>query len=131
MDELKIQETPDEIFDLETLITEGADARIPIEIEFPNGKKAAGLITPISTNEFSRIYNTGGAAEILVNIVEAGLLNKNGEHLPRNLIESMPLGVTSKISNKICVISGIELNPTDNISAEDLMKDMESFPELS
>ena len=131
MDELKIQETPDEIFDLETLITEGADARIPIEIEFPNGKKATALITPIPTSEFRRIYNTGGAAEILVNIVEAGLLNKNGEHLPRNLIESMPLGVTSKISNEICVISGIELNPTDNISAEDLMKDMESFPELS
>lgn len=124
--ELEIQQT-EEIFDLETLITEGADATIPIDIVFPDGKKAAAMITPISTADFRSVY-TGDKAEMLVNLLELGLLNKKGEPIQRNLIELMPVGVTSKICKEICAISGLELNPGQNINAQDLMDNAELFP---
>ena len=123
MDELKIKQD-DELFDLETLITEGVDARVPIEIEFPNGKKAQALIKPISTGEFQTIY-TRDTSNLLVNVLGAGLMNKNGEPLPRNLIEAMPIGLPAKITQQIFEISGIETDPED---AEALKEELELFP---
>lgn len=122
--ELEIQQTEEELFDLETLITEGIDARVPIEIEFPNGKKAAAMIRPISTGEFQTIYN-GDASNILINILETSLMNKKGEPMPRNLIESMPIGLPAKLVKQIFDISGIE---QDEEQAAELVKNMELFP---
>lgn len=124
MDELKIAENKEDYFDIETLITEGADARVPIEVEFPNGKKAQALIKPISTGEFSTIYN-GNAAELMVNVLTAALMNKNGEPLSPSLIEAMPVGLPEKIVKQIFDISGIETNPED---AEKLKEELELFP---
>lgn len=124
MDELKIAENKEDYFDIETLITEGADARVPIEVEFPNGKKAQALIKPISTGEFSTIYN-GNAAELMVNVLSAALMNKNGEPLSPSLIEAMPVGLPEKIVKQIFDISGIETNPED---AEKLKEELELFP---
>ena len=124
--ELEINQT-DELFDLETLITEGADAIIPISIEFPDGKCAAAKIKPVSTAQFRSLY-TEDKADLIVNLLELSLLNKEGEHLSRSLIESMPLGVSSRISEQICVISGLELKPEDKVSARDLTDKAELFP---
>ena len=124
--ELEINQT-DELFDLEALITEGADAIIPITIEFPDGKCAAAKIKPVSTAQFRSLY-TEDKADLIVNLLELSLLNKEGEHLSRSLIESMPLGVSSRISEQICVISGLELKPEDKVSARDLTDKAELFP---
>lgn len=124
--ELEINQT-DELFDLEALITEGADAIIPITIEFPNGKCAAAKIKPVSTAQFRSLY-TEDKAELIVNLLEISLLNKEGGHLSRSLIESMPLGVSSRISEQICVVSGLELKPEDKVSAKDLTDKAELFP---
>ena len=126
MEELAIEQT-EELFDLETLITEGIDSRVPITIEFPNGKKAGALIRPISTAEFQTIYG-GQPAEILVKVLELGLLNKNGEPVPRGLIEAMPMGLPNNIFEQICSISGLTLDKEDIKSAREIMKDMELFP---
>ena len=123
MDELMIKQD-EELFDLETLITEGVDARVPITIEFPNGKKAQATIRPISTGEFQTIY-TRDTSNLLVNVLEAGLMNKDGEPLPRNLLEAMPIGLPVKITRQIFEISGIETDPED---ADKLKKDLELFP---
>ena len=123
MDELMIKQD-EELFDLETLITEGVDARVPIEIEFPNGKKAQATIRPISTGEFQTIY-TRDTSNLLVNVLEAGLMNKDGEPLPRNLLEAMPIGLPAKITQQIFEISGIETDPED---AEALKDELELFP---
>lgn len=114
----------EEYYDLETLITEGTDANIPIVIEFPNGKKAQAQIRPISTGEFSTIYN-GDAAELLVNVLSTALMNKNGEPLSSSLIEAMPVGLPAKIVQQIFEISGIETNPEDQ---EKLKEELELFP---
>lgn len=124
--ELKIKQT-DELFDLEALITEGADAIIPITIEFPDGKYAAAKIQPISTAQFRSLY-TNDKAELIVNLLEISLLNKNGEPLARDLIERMPLGVSARISEQICAISGLEMKPEDRVSAKDLTDKAELFP---
>lgn len=124
--ELEINQT-DELFDLESLITEGADAIIPITIEFPDGKCAAAKIKPITTAQFRSLY-TADRAELIVNLLEIGLLNKNGEPLPRSLIETIPLGVSSRISEQICTISGLEMKPEDRVSAKDLTDKAELFP---
>lgn len=124
--ELEINQT-NELFDLETLITDGADAIIPITIEFPDGKCAAAKIKPISTAQFRSLYIQDKAA-LIVNLLEIGLLNKNGEHLSRDLIEAMPLGVSARISEQICVVSGLELKPEDKVTASDLTDKAELFP---
>ena len=123
MKELEINKE-EEYFDLETLITEGVDSKVPIEIEFPNGKKAQALIKPISTGEFQSIYK-GNAAELLVNVLSHNLMNKNGEALSPALIEAMPVGLPAKIVEQIFKISGIENNPED---AEKLKDELELFP---
>ena len=127
MKELEIAETnnnTDEFFDLESLITEGVDAKVPIEIEFPNGKKAQALIKPISTGEFQSIYN-GDASELVVNVLSNALMNKKGEPLDPMLIKAMPIGLPVKIVEKIFEISGIKTNPKD---AEKLKEELELFP---
>lgn len=127
MKELEIAETnndTNEFFDLETLITEGVDAHVPIEVEFPNGKKAQALIKPISTGEFQSIYN-GNAAELLINVLSHSLMTKEGKSLSPTLIEAMPVGLPAKIVEKIFEISGIETNPED---AEKLKEELELFP---
>lgn len=113
-----------ELFDLETLITEGIDARVPIEIEFPNGKKAAAMIRPLNANEFKTIYD-GDASNILINILEKSLMNKNGEPLPRELIEAMPLGLPAKIIKQIFEISGVETTEEDT---NELINNLNLFP---
>lgn len=127
MKELEIAETnnnTDEYFDLETLITEGVDAHVLIEVEFPNGKKAQALIRPITTGEFQSIYN-GNAGELLVNVLTHSLMTKEGKSLSPTLIESMPVGLPVKIVEQIFKISGIETSPED---AEKLKDELELFP---
>lgn len=113
-----------ELFDLETLITEGIDARVPIEIEFPNGKKAAAMIRPLNANEFKTIYD-GDASNILISILEKSLMNKNGEPLPRELIEAMPIGLPAKIIKQIFEISGVETTEEDT---NELINNLNLFP---
>lgn len=114
----------EEYFDLETLITEGVDARVPIEIVFPNGKKAQALIRPISTGEFNTIYKSN-VSELLVNVLSHSLMNKNGDLLDKSLIEAMPVGLPAKIVEQIFEISGIENKPED---VEKLKDELELFP---
>lgn len=113
-----------ELFDLETLITEGIDARVPIEIEFPNGKKAAAMIRPLNANEFKTIYD-GDASNILISILEKSLMNKNGDALPRSLIEAMPIGLPAKIIKQIFEISGVETTEEDT---NELINNLNLFP---
>ncbi len=125
MEELKINQDT-ELYDLETLITEGVNAHQTIEIEFPDGRKAAGKIRPITASEFKTIYNKN-PADMLLGVLELGLLNKNGDNLPRSLIDDLPMGLLSNLAERIMAISGLELQH-DEISVKDMMKNTELFP---
>ena len=113
MEELKFN-NKEEYYDIESLITDGIDARIPITIDFPDGKKAKALIKPILAEDLKIIsFNTNEPFELMTGILKISLFNSNGEQLPDNLIDRLPAGLPAKIVEQIFKISGIETNPED------------------
>lgn len=123
-DELIALSDEEEIFDLESLITDGADAKIPIVLKYPkNGKtvKAGALIRPLTNvewNNATRISRSGNNASKTTNeveLVKQALYTRKGEPFPPKLVEDMPNGVVMELVNQIAVISGVELNSEENI----------------
>lgn len=126
MEELKFS-NDEEFFDLETLITEGTEAKVPITIEFPNGKKSKALIRPVLAEDLKVIgFNFDNPFAVMTEVLKISLLNSNGEPLPEKLIDGLPAGLPIKIAQEIFKISGIETNSED---AEQMKEDLESFLE--
>lgn len=126
MDELKFSQE-DEYFDLETLITEGTEAKVPIIIEFPDGRKSKALIKPVLAEDLKIIgFNFDNPFTVMTEVLKISLLNSNGEPLSEKLIDGLPAGLPIKISQEIFKISGIETNPED---AQQMKEDLESFLE--
>lgn len=119
--EMLSQET--EILDLETLIVDGANARIHVEVDFPvykNGevhhKKYGAIIKPLPSNEFTNATQIGlknPDTDVNTEIVKKGLCTKNGDIFPVEVVEKLPVGVIIKLAEKICEVSGIEQNKDD------------------
>ena len=107
-------------FSLEQLIIDGADARIPLEIEFPiykNGeltsKKYGVMIRPIKSTELNNATQRGltdDSTDVNTEIVKLGLCKKTGEQYPPEVVEKLPAGVVNKLVEKIFDISGIQPN---------------------
>lgn len=115
IEELKQEELEqlNETSSLESLITEGADLRIPITFDFPtaNGvKKASAIIKPLTTVEWenAQSYAMKHKKDFVLKILEKGLLNDDGEQLPFELIKKMPIGVATEIYKRIADVSGIK-----------------------
>jgi len=73
VDDLKAEElnrlnnNDDEIFDLESLITDGADARFPIIVKFPKGNEtveAAAMIRPLTSIELNNLSRTSRGSNV-------------------------------------------------------------------
>ena len=119
--EMLSQET--EIFDLETLIVDGANARIHVEVDFPvykNGevhyKKYGAIIKPLPSHEFTNATQIGLKnfdTDVNTEIVKKGLCTKDGDLFPSEVVEKLPVGVIIKLAEKICEVSGIEQNKDD------------------
>lgn len=126
MDELKFSQE-EEYYDLETLITEGTEAKVPITIEFPDGRKSKALIKPVLAEDLKIIgFNFDNPFTVMTEVLKISLLNSNGEPLSEKLIDGLPAGLPIKISQEIFKISGIETNPED---AQQMKEDLESFLE--
>ena len=115
IEELKQEELEqlNETSSLESLITEGADLRIPITFDFPtaNGvKKASAIIKPLTTVEWenAQSYAMKHKKDFVLKILEKGLLNDDGEQLPFELIKKMPIGVATEIYKRIADVSGVK-----------------------
>ena len=55
--ELEHLQKEEEIFELDQIITEGTNAKIPFTFIYPNTTKKVGvLIRPLSTNEYQKPY---------------------------------------------------------------------------
>ena len=119
--EMLSQET--EIFDLETLIVDGTNARIHVEVDFPvykNGevhyKKYGAIIKPLPSHEFTNATQIGLKnfdTDVNTEIVKKGLCTKDGDLFPSEVVEKLPVGVIIKLAEKICEVSGIEQNKDD------------------
>ena len=115
IEELKQEELEqlNETSSLESLITEGADLRIPITFDFPtaNGvKKASAIIKPLTTVEWenAQSYAMKYKKDFVLKILEKGLLNDDGEPLSFELIKKMPIGVATEIYKRIADVSGVK-----------------------
>ena len=97
----------DEVFDLESLITDGTDAKVPITIKFPtrDGRtvKAAAMIRPLNSVEWNNSTRLNRSkSEKTTNEIELlkkALYTKDGKPFPKDLIEKIPAGVVLEIVN--------------------------------
>lgn len=123
-----------EVHDLETLIVNGTDARVHVEIDVPvykNGEveytKYAAIIKPLPSHVFTNATQIGlknPSTDVNTEIVKKGLCTKNGDSFPDETVTQLPVGVIVALSEKICEISGIRPNEEDQTK---LVKDMMGF----
>ncbi len=110
-----LSQEDEELFDLETLILDGADAKIPVIIDFPTAegvKKVGCMIKPLTAPEWNNAIKLSrklrdSSAEL--EIVKLGLFDKNGEPFNYDLLVKMPNGVVQTIFNMISDVSGVKL----------------------
>lgn len=108
-------------FDLESLIVDGVEAKIPIVIEFPrNGQtvKASAMIRPLTNYEWNNATRLSRAGETTTNeveLVKQALYTKDGKEFPEELVEKIPAGVIVELVKEIAKVSGINLTSKENL----------------
>ena len=118
----------EEIFNLESLITDGADARVPIEIKFPTKtgtKRAAAMIRPLTNVEWNnaiRIARKNFTTTNEIELLKIALYTKDGEPFPKELVEKIPNGVVIKLVQTLSEISGIEITEENMKMAKEMLK---------
>ena len=115
--EKEIQENA-KVMNLESLITGGIDAIIPITITYMGQDFSANIrpINAIENNEVTQKY-INKRESVTLNTVKKCLLKDDGKNYTIAELEKIPAGVIQNIYNKIQEISGIE-----NTTSEDDMK---------
>ena len=115
--ELKsLTQEEEEIFELETLITDGADARIPVIISYPrpDGRivKGAVLIRPLTNVEWNNAVRfqrkPGDTTTNEVELLKLALYTKDGKQFPPQLVEKLPNGVVLELVKEVSKASGID-----------------------
>lgn len=121
-----------ELLELESLITDGINTKIPITITFPlaNGdvKEFGAMIRPLTNYEWNNAVrlsmNAHNKTTSEIEIVKMALYTKNGDEFPNSLITQFPTGIISTISKEIARVSGVKMNSEENI---ELMQKMMGF----
>ena len=105
-----------EVFDLETLIVDGEDAKVPITFTYPNTNKTVGaMIRPVTTAEYNLVIQKSNklGLQFLVEMLKIALYKMDGTPFPKELIGKLPAGVCAEIVEKINDISGIKSEKED------------------
>ena len=131
-EELQNLQVDEEVYDLETLITDGRDAKIPIVIEYPRKDgvmvKAGALIRPLTNVEWNNATrlrrNPNDTTTNELELVKKALYTKSGEQFPPELVTDMPNGVIMELVKEIAKISGVNLQSKENIR---MAKEMMGF----
>lgn len=113
-----------ELMDLETLIIDGTNARIPVELEIPiynDGelvyKTYGALIKPLTSNELNNATQLGlkdDATDVNTEIVKLGLCKKDGTLYNEEIVEKLPAGVINALTEKILDASGVKQDKEQN-----------------
>lgn len=127
--EIEYLKENENVIDLEELIVQGADARVPIIIDYPMAdgttKKVTAKIRPLTNIEAGNVTRVGlqnKNTTPFVEILKKTLYTKNDDEFPVELIEKMPSGVVEAIGKEVMKISGIKTNEEDNVKiAKELM----------
>ena len=117
----------EELYDLETLILDCVDAKIPIIIDFPTKdgiKKVGAMIKPLTAVEWNnavRLSQKIKDSTSELEIVKLGLFDKNGEPFNYDLLLKMPNGVVKDIFYQIADISGVKFTEQEIGILENIM----------
>ena len=110
--ELEHLQQEDEIFELDQIITEGTNAKIPFTFIYPNTTKKVGvLVRPLSTNEYQNAILTSKRLKtnFLLELARLGVSKMDESKFPDDILEDLPAGVITRITNEINRISGVDL----------------------
>lgn len=128
-EEIKQLSETESISNLESLIVEGSDLRIPIVFDYPtkNGiTQVSAIIRPLTSSEWEEAtnYAVKNRKDFALKILEKGLLNDDGENLPLELLRKMPVGVVNELYTRIGDISGVKQNKKEQY---ELTKELMGF----
>lgn len=120
----------DEIFELDQVITEGVNAKIPFSFIYPNTTKKVGvLVRPLSTNEYQKAILTSKRlnTNFLIELARLGVCKMDESKFPDEILEDLPAGVITKITNEINRISGVDLVDGSEEAQQQLLEDLMGF----
>lgn len=105
------------IYDLEKLILDGENAKIPVEISYPTkegGTVQVGALlkplTDIETNNAMRALKKNKNTTFRLEILRRGLYTSEGEPFPFELIKIMYSGVAAQLADKLTELSGVQVD---------------------
>lgn len=128
--ELEHLQQEEEIFELDQIISEGTNAKIPFTFIYPNTTRKVGvLIRPLSTNEYQNAIMRSRKlkSNFLIELAKLGIYKMDETEFPEDLLMELPAGVITKITNEINRISGIELIKGSEEVQQKLLEDMMGF----
>lgn len=114
VEELEINSTKEHAT-LEQAITEGKDALIPFEFEYPNSNLIVEVkIKPLTTEESQDAGQLAKMSGIPVDIelLKNAVLNPDGTPIPQEILEPLPAGVVTKLILKVSEVSGFDFDPS-------------------
>lgn len=122
--------------ELESLIIQGADARIPIVFDLTlYDKKNEQMRTetvkcylkPLTSTEVQNSQRTAikfKNTTLQIELLKKGMFDSNDEHFNQALIEALPSGTIDKLAEKLLEISGVEIDPNQS---KEMMEKMMGF----
>ncbi len=128
--ELEHLQQEDEIFELDQIITEGIEAKIPFTFTYPNTKKKVGvLVRPLSTNEYQNavLRSKRLKTNFLIELAKLGVYRMDETRLSDEFIENLPAGVITRITNEINRISGVDLVDGSEEVQQQIFDDLMGF----
>ena len=128
--ELEHLQQEEEIFELDQVITEGVNAKIPFTFTYPNTTKKVGvMVRPLSTNEYQKAVLTSRRLKtnFLLELAKLGVYKMDESKFPEELIMDLPAGVITRITNEINRISGVDLVDGSEEMQQQLLEDLMEF----
>ena len=129
-DELKRLQEETEILELDQLIVDGVNAKIPLTFTYPNTNKKVGvLVRPLSTKEYQNaiLLSKRVKTNLLLEFARMGMSRLDGTKFPDELLEELPAGIVASIVNEINRISGIEIDVESDNAQQQLFEDIMGF----
>lgn len=122
----------DEVFDLDVLITEGVNAKVPLNFTYPNTDKTVGvMIRPLSTHEYKTAIQKAKKFKKVVffELLKLGLYKMDGSKFPDEILDELPFGVVTYIAGNIHKISGMDLsdNSSGDVDLNEIVSNMLGF----
>ena len=124
---MEINTEEHKIVTLEQAITEGANAFIPYEFEYPNLDLIVEVkLKPITSKDVVDVTQKAKLnpdTTYDIELLKLALFNIDETHFDDEIIEKLPAGVTYNLAAKISEVSGIDLTKvaqTQSVSSEEL-----------